>query len=154
MSKNNFLQKFTLIYFAMIATITFFGLAVYFLCQNGMAGSTDDHFVKQLSDALAIVVPLFFIAAHFVFRSMVKRINLSLDLEQKLVGYGVALLVRSAFLEVPGLLISVMALLTGRVSVLLLLPLVVITFIVLRPKAVSIASDLNLSIQEKESLEI
>ena len=154
MTKNPFLQKFNLIYFTMIAFLSFFGVVVYFLCQNGMAGEADPKLIKLLRNVLAFAVPLFLIAGHFIFQQIVKRIDPKLEFEQKLSNYGQALLIRGAFLETPGLLISVIALLTGRVSFLMLLPLVIITFIVLRPKVESISTDLKLSTQEKEALEV
>ncbi len=154
MVKNPFLQKFILIYFVLIAFMSFFGVVAYVICQNGLAGEVDANLIKILSNVLAISVPLFLILGHFAFRLVVKRIDLKLEFEQKLSKYQVALFIRSAFLEVPGLMISVITLLTGRVSFLLLLPLVIITFIVLRPKVESISTDLNLSTQEKEALQI
>jgi hypothetical protein len=154
MAKNPFIRKFNLIYFTMIASMSFFGVVVYFLCGAGMAGEADANLIKLLNNVLAFAVPLFLIAGHFVFQQVVKRIDPKLEFEQRLSKYGTALLIRSAFLEVPGLLISAVALLTGRVSFLLLLPLVIITFIVLRPKVPAIATDLNLSSQEKKALEI
>ncbi|MBA4057310.1 MAG: hypothetical protein C0490_21530, partial [Marivirga sp.] len=64
-----------------------------------------------------------------------------------------AILIRSAILEFPGLFASVICILTGSLLPMMGVAVILIIFFLLRPSIRGITQDLNLSNQEKATLE-
>lgn len=141
-----------IIYLAQALVIVFFSLVVLFLNASGELPPAND-----LSETFQILIPLvtivFLSSAYFVFRTLLSKIDQSWELRKKLPKYQVAVMVRSALLELPGLLGAVAAMITGTMYFLSASLLVVIVFIMLRPTLYNIVEDLRLSAAEKALLE-
>jgi len=148
------LTALTMIYFSLVMVVTAFGLVVLFLnYSGGISGNKDVEFAQLFRYVLFAVLPLGLMTGYFVFKRTIATISSTASLKEKLMKYQQALLFRSACFELPGLLGSVAALLTGDNSFLLFTALVVIMFFLVRPTVYSITTDLTLSSQERDNLE-
>ena len=151
--------KFTLnlIYLSQVAVMIMFSLVVLLLNASGQVSLSEDSSSVELTNLFQIIVPLvaiiFLSSGYFIFKLLLSKINRSLPLTQKLPKYQIAVITRSAMLELPGLLGAVAALITGKMYFLLATLLIVIVFILIRPTPFTIAEDLNLNEEEKARLE-
>jgi hypothetical protein len=151
-SSKNYLLTLNLISFAQMLTLVVFSGVVLFL------KNTDQITLDEgLAHLFLYIVPLFVIAslaaAYFIFDMMLGKVNSALPLKQKLIRYQVAYIIRTAVLEVSGLLGAVAALITGEIYFLSAPLLIILIFFLLRPSAHHIAADLKLSIAERDLLQ-
>jgi hypothetical protein len=84
-----------------------------------------------------------------VFKQQLSGIDSESTLRQKLTRFQTAILIRSALIEVPGLLGAVFALITGDLTFLFFTGMVVALFVYWRPTVDTISADLQLSEQER-----
>ena len=128
-----------------------FALVVYFLLWQSEQPPVSDTDTWMLIVVVILVSSL--IMAYFVFRTLIGRINNTMKLPEKMPRYARAILVRSALLEIPGLLAAIAAYMTRNPQFLAVSMVIVVLFVVLRPAKTSIAMDLNLSGKEKTALD-
>jgi hypothetical protein len=102
---------------------------------------------------LPVVLIIGLASAWFLFKAMVKKIDPGIRLQDKLPKYASALIIRSALLELPGLLAAIVAYLTFETFYLGGAFLIFLAFILLRPSRHTIAEDLGLSTKERELLD-
>src|SRR5687767_947693 len=117
----------TIIYTAQAVVLLFLSIAVLFL------NATDGlHPVEGMIELFYYLVPVATVAflsiAYFIFKTLVSKIDNAWPLRQKLPKYQSAILIRSAMLEVPGLLGAVAAMLTGEMYFLVAPLLMLIIF--------------------------
>lgn len=149
-TSKQYLFQLQLIYGAQAMTLLVMGIAAYFITAEGPQNYQMDN---GLVYALAAVVIVALTAAHFLFNLLVRKIDMHLDLRSKLQKYQSAVIIRSAVLEFPGLLASVICILTGNLLPLMGVAVILVVFFILRPSVSSIIQDLNLSNREKAILE-
>jgi hypothetical protein len=148
------LSGLNIIYLSLASVMTIFGLVVFYLNYSGSnAVAPDNDFAQILQYVLFGLVPLGIATGYFVFKQQLSSIEPTLTLKRKLIRYQIAILIRSAFLEVPGLFATVAAMITGVNTFLLFTVMIVVIFILLRPTPSSIANDLGLSQSDKNILE-
>ena len=148
------LSGLNVIYLSLASVMTFFGLVVFYLNYSGSNTiAPDDEFAQILQYVLFGLVPIGIAAGYFVFKQQLSAIEPALTLRQKLMRYQIAILIRSAFLEVPGLFATVAAMITGVNMFLLFTVVIVVIFILLRPTPSAIINDLGLSQADKSILE-
>jgi hypothetical protein len=142
----------TAIYIAQALVLLFFSIVVLFLKVSGALTPA-----TGLTEIFYYLVPIatvaFLSTAHFIFKTLIEKIPPSLPVRQKLPKFQTAVIVRSAVLEIPGLLGAVAAMLTGELYFLAAPLFIVIVMIVLRPTLLAITQELNLSVEEKALLE-
>jgi hypothetical protein len=100
-----------------------------------------------------LVIPVRLAAGYFLFRLFLRSVNPEMPLKYKMKRYFIANLIRSAFLESPGLFVSIAAMITAHNLFLVIVPLILILFILFRPTRSIIAQELNLSASERAKLE-
>src|SRR4051812_7121120 len=117
-SSRNYRLTLNIIFTAQMCALLIFSGILLWLNSNGQISP-----VENIGDFFHYIVPLVtiasFAAVYIVFKMMVRKINTSVELKEKLPKYQVAVIVRSALLELPGLLAAVAALLTGEMYFLL-----------------------------------
>jgi hypothetical protein len=147
-SSRNYRLTLNIIFTAQMCALLIFSGILLWLNSNGQISP-----VENIGDFFHYIVPLVtiasFAAVYIVFKMMVRKINTSVELKEKLPKYQVAVIVRSALLELPGLLAAVAALLTGEMYFLLVSLVVILLFLIVRPTPFRIAEDLNLSAAER-----
>lgn len=148
------LTALNLIYFSLVSVMASFGLIVLYLNYTGNpVAETDPDFALLLRYALFALLPIGMGMGYFIFKQTLKPINVSMTLKEKLFKYQTALLIRSACFELPGLMGSVVALITSDNSFLLFTAIVVVLFLLARPTLYTLTSDLSLSASERSILE-
>ncbi|HQQ96944.1 MAG TPA: hypothetical protein PLX35_06750 [Cyclobacteriaceae bacterium] len=151
MNSGKFLTSLTIIYFAQMMVPVLFSGVVVFLNMNGAqpSGDNDPTPFKYIMYGL---VPGATVIAHIVFKQQLSGVNPEWNLRQKLVRFQTAMLIRSALIEVPGLLGAVFALLTGDLTFLIFTGMMVVLFVYWRPTVDTISVDLQLSEQDRALL--
>jgi len=148
------LTAMNMIYFSLVSIMTFFGLIVLLLnYSGGINTGMDKDFALMLRYILFALLPGGMAAGYFIFKQSLASVNQNLSLKEKLMKYQTALLIRSACLELPGLLGAVAALITGDNSFLLFTAIIIVLFFLFRPTVYGITKDLNLSQGERTALE-
>lgn len=148
------LTALNLIYFSLVLVMASLGLIVLYLNYTGNPlAETDPGFALLLRYVLFALLPIGMGMGYFIFKQTLKPINASMTLKEKLFKYQTALLIRSACFELPGLMGSVVALITGDNTFLLFTAIVVVLFLLARPTLYTLTSDLNLSASERSILE-
>jgi hypothetical protein len=146
------LSALNIIYFSLIMMMTLFGAVVFFInASGGVASHAELSLILRY--VLTGLLPIGLGAGYFIFRQLIGVITPSHTLREKLMKYQTAVLIRSACFEMPGLVGAVAALITGDNSFLLFTAIVVVLFLIVRPSAYTISSDLNLSQSERAILE-
>ncbi len=147
------LSAITIIYFSLIGILTVFSLVVFYLNATGGISPPDAELATTMRYVMLVIVPAGLLAGHFIYKSKLASIDPSLSLKEKFGSYQVAILLRSACFEAPGLLGGVVALLTTDNSFLLFTAAIIVAFLFLRPTAFSITTDLHLNSKEHAQLE-
>lgn len=119
----------------------------------GEDGPENNELAITLEKVLMVVIPVSLAAGYILFRVLLRSVQPGLPLVHKMKRYSSANLIRSAFLEVPGLFASVAALVTAHVLFLTIVPLILVLFILFRPTRSVIAQELGLSVAERAKLE-
>jgi hypothetical protein len=151
-SSRQFFQTLNLTYYIQAISLVLFSLVILFLINKTNAAPDPDDQV-QWHYVVPVVVIISLTIAYVIFRMLVNKIDPSLRLQQKFPKYASALLIRTALLELPGLLAGIVAYLTLKPYFLGATALIFIILLVLRPTKHSIATDLRLSPKEKDLLD-
>ena len=153
-TSKSYLSTLRIIYLALVASMTLFGVVSFFLTvTDSIEVNADADFVLMMRYILFAVTPAALGGGYFVFKNTLSGAVGLPSLKEKLMKYQVAVLVRSASLEIPGLLAAVAALITGELSFLLFTAIIIVLFIMLLPGINTIVQDLNLSRKETFILE-
>ncbi len=150
---KEYFRTLNIIYFAQIGAMTLLAVVAYFLIQQGSLGPENNDLAVSFQKIIMVVIPLSLAAGYLLFRVFLRGIQPELPLIHKMKRYFSANLIRSAFLEIPGLFLSVAALITAQVLFLVIVPLILMLFILFRPTKSVIAQELNLSVAERAKLE-
>jgi hypothetical protein len=152
-TSQKYFSQINLIYFAQAGIMLVFAAVVFALVYSGQFVPTADQaLADNLTYLLTAVVVAGYAGAHFLYRYMLSRIDKSKDLKQKMPGYLPALLVRSACLELPGMLAAVVLFMTAKLYLFAIPVFTFIVFYLMRPTPASIAEDLELSDKERSML--
>ena len=146
------LSALRIISFAPIVVMVLFSGVTAFLVTT-QETNTNEHLVEPFQYAVPLVMIVSLAVGHFYFKSAVGKIGSVMTLREKVIKYQQISLIRIALIEIPGLLGAIAAFLTGYLSFLAAPLLMVVVYILLRPTAFTIASDLSLSGDEKAQLE-
>ncbi|MFZ6012173.1 MAG: hypothetical protein ACOYXT_17660 [Bacteroidota bacterium] len=143
----------TIIYFAQAMMLVFVAGAILFLTMTNRVENTSN----ELETIFQFIVPLATIAglsaAQFIYKMQIGQLGSSADLKEKVRKFQSIVIIRSACLEIPGILSGVATLLTGQIYFLAGTFLMVIILIILRPTASSLSEDLNLSPSERSLIQ-
>jgi hypothetical protein len=140
-SLTYYMQAFTVLAFA--------GVVAFLISQNQIPPGDNNTWMSIVSLSLISGLGM----AYFVFRYLLKKMDKSLPLQQRMPRYARALLVRSSLIELPGLMASISAYIAGNMNFLAISVLIFVIFLILKPSRNSVAMDLNLSPKEKALLE-
>ncbi|MFZ1806205.1 MAG: hypothetical protein WAU36_03230 [Cyclobacteriaceae bacterium] len=150
---KEYFRTLNIIYFAQLGAMTLLAVVAYFLIQQGNLGAANNALALSFQKIIMVVIPLSLAAGYILFRIFLRGIRPELPLIHKMKRYFSANLIRSAFLEIPGLFVSVAAIITAHVLFLIIVPLIFVLFILFRPTKSVIAQELNLSVAERAKLE-
>ncbi len=152
-SSKSLLFAFYVIYYSIMAVMVAFGLLVLYLNYTGLNSPVPDPtFTQLLNYVLLVMAPLGIASGHLIFKQMLSAVDSALSLRDKLSRLQVTTLIRSACMEMPGLLGAVVAFVTGDVSFLLFTAIIAVFFVLWRPTLQTIAENLSLSEVERMAL--
>ena len=141
-----------IISFAPIVVMALFSCVVVFLVTTNQTNASEN-MVEPFQYAVPLVMIICLTAGHLYFKSAVRKIGPHITLREKVVKYQQISMIRIALIEIPGLLGAVAAFLTGYLAFLAAPLFMVVVFVLVRPTAFAISSDLSLSSDEKAQLE-
>ncbi|MEQ8362793.1 MAG: hypothetical protein RIF39_14820 [Cyclobacteriaceae bacterium] len=150
---KEYFKTLNIIYFAQLGAMTLLAVVAYFLIEQGNLGKENNALALSFQKIIMFVIPLSLAAGYFLFRILLRGIRPELPLIHKMKRYFSANLIRSAFLEIPGLFVSVAAMITAHLLFLVIVPLILVLFILFRPTKSAVAQELNLSVAERAKLE-
>ncbi|MCU0367409.1 MAG: hypothetical protein MUF39_01115 [Cyclobacteriaceae bacterium] len=154
LTSKSYLTSLKIIYMAMVSTMTLFTVITLLLVvTESIHVETDEKFATLMRYILIALVPVGIGAGYFVFKQSISTALTLPTLKEKLLRYQVAVLMRAACMEIPGLFAAVATLITGDLSFLLFAALIIVLFLILLPAIGAIVQDLNLSQHEKAILE-
>jgi uncharacterized membrane protein len=152
-TSKQYFSQLNYLYFAQVFTMLLFAGVIFGLVYSGnVVPAAEQSQAQTLTYVLIGVVVLGFSASHFLYTFQLSKLDASIDLRKKLPKYIGVLLIRSACMELPALLASVVFFLTGNYYLLFIPLFTSIVFILLRPTAISVAEDLKLSDKERKRL--
>ena len=149
-NSKTYFQTLNIIYFAQVMLLLSFSAVVGLLINNNQTAGGEQAPWQYI---VPVVLIISLAAGHFLFKYMVEKINNSLPLKEKMPKYTQAVLVRSALLEVPGLLAAIAAFLAGQIFYLAVPLTICLVFLMLRPTKSSIEQELKLSPKERAMLD-
>jgi hypothetical protein len=150
-TSQQYFQTVNLTYYLQAFSLLLFSVVVLFIImKSDQAPVADD---KQWSVVVPFVLLMGLATSYFLFRMMVKKIDPAARMQDKFPKYASALIVRSALLELPGLLAAIVAYLTLRPYYLGGSFMIFLLFLFLRPTKHAIAEDLSLSPKERELID-
>lgn len=150
---KEYFRTINIIYLAQLVAIIALALVAYFLIQQGSLGPENNSLALSFQKIIMFVIPLSLAVGYFLFRIFIRSLRPEMPLTYKMKRYFIANLIRSAFLEIPGLFLSVAALITAHQLFLYIVPLILLLFILFRPTRSIIAQELNLDANERAKLE-
>lgn len=134
-----------------IGQLFFLAIAIY-LVINKVTGFGE----ANLDDVFIFVIPIFAVtsigASYFVFKGKLNKLKESPSLEQKLVEYRSAQIIRWALLEGPSFLTIIAFLLTGQFLFVGIVAVIIMFFIPTFPNRSRFEKDLELTWEEKSQL--
>ncbi len=134
-----------------IGQLFFLAVAIYLVIQTGASFGE-----ASLGDIFIYIIPLFaatsIAASYFVFKNKLNKLKQSQSLEQKLVEYRAAQIIRWALLEGPSFLTIIAFLLTGQFLFVGIVAIIIMFFIPTFPSAARLDQDLELRWEEKNQL--
>jgi hypothetical protein len=152
-TSQKYFTQINLIYFTQAGVMLVFAAVVFALVYSGQfVPTTDQSLADKLTYLLMAVVIAGYAGAHFLYRHMLSRIDKTKGLKQKMPGYLPALLVRSACLELPGMLAAVVLFMTAKLFLFAIPVFTFVVFYLMRPTPATIAEDLQLTDKEKSML--
>lgn len=153
-TSKSYLNTLRIIYFAMMASMILFGLVSFFLISTLIiVRNPDPDIALILRYVLFAVTPVSLSIGYFIFKQYLASTSQITSLKARLFRYQIAVLIRSACLEIPGMLGAACAFITGELSFLLFTAIMIMMFLMLMPGVGAIVQDLGLSQQEKATLE-
>lgn len=153
-SVKQILITLNLVYFALPIVMTGFALFVFVRIYTGQEmPPVDAEFESLLRIIVIATVPVGMSIGYIAFKSVFKGIKPELLLATKLQRYQSAVLIRAAGFEMPGMFAAVVAFITNNTSFLLFTAVIVVLFLLFRPTISAITNDLQLTAQERMSLE-
>lgn len=152
-NSKEYFRTLSLIYYGQLSAMILLALVAYYLIQQGKVGSENNDLAISFQKIIMIVIPVSLGAGYILFRMLIRTVDPEMPLIYKMKKYFSANLIRSAFLEIPGLFVSVAALITAHSLFLLIVPLVLILFLLFRPTRSVVAQELSLSAGELAKLE-
>ncbi|MCW5909927.1 MAG: hypothetical protein KIT62_02575 [Cyclobacteriaceae bacterium] len=148
------LTSLNLIYFALI--IVMVGFATFVYAQIASGEETPEHNAELetlLQYIVLAVVPAGMGIGYIAFKAALKGITPDMSLAEKLQRYQSAVIIRGAGFEMPGMLASAAAFITGNIYFLLFTAVVVVLFLLFRPTLNAVTNDLQLTATERAELE-
>jgi hypothetical protein len=152
-NSKEYFRTLSLIYYGQLSAMILLALVAYYLIQQGKVGSENNDLAISFQKIIMIVIPVSLGAGYILFRMLIRTVDPEMPLIYKMKKYFSANLIRSAFLEIPGLFVSVAAMITAHSLFLLIVPLVLILFLLFRPTRSVVAQELSLSAGELAKLE-
>ena len=147
---KTFLKTLNFLYLAILVGLVMFTGVAYFLVSSEGGLSPD------VSDVFGMVVPLVAIAlaagGYFMYGVLLKAAKKDASLPEKLTAFRNASLVRYAMWDGAGLFSTIGFMLTGEMTYLVYVFVVLGLFILLPPTKTRTVSDLNLSSEEEREL--
>lgn len=149
--QNNFLKTITLIYYALLAGQIMFLAVAYLLNSNQI--SSKKH---EMYDIFIIIVPILIgsglFLSNFIFKMLIGKIEQNTSIENKLMTYRSALIIKYALMEGPSLFAIVAFLISGNAIFLAFSAVMILAFILQRPNRDKIVQNLNLNGKEADTL--
>ena len=156
-NSTGFLRQIRLIHFSMITgVVVFLVVCLYFTLSESSQVQVDTEYTSQLFIITAVLTVVLLPASYVLFKrrlSGIKRDNIGLN--QILLPYKTAYLVKMSLIEMPAFFSIVVLLLTGNQWLLIQIIAVLLVMIINRPSAERIISELKLDrsqIQELQNL--
>jgi hypothetical protein len=146
----NRLRTISLVHVALATGMLIFGLIALYIHN---LQTVDNEMAKMFRYVLIGSLTAGLMGSYLVSEILIRKIDKNLDLETKISKYLPVVLIRCAFLEVPGLLAGVAILLTGRSYFIVTMGLLLLAFYFYRPSLIRISNDLSLTIEERERLD-
>jgi hypothetical protein len=152
-NSKEYFRTLNLIYFGQLSAMILLALVAYYLIQQGTLGPENNELAITLQKIILVVIPLSLAGGYFLFRILLRSVKPEMPIIHKMKKYASANLIRSAFLEIPGLFLSVAAIITAHALFLLIVPIILIVFLLFRPTRSVIAQELGLTVEERAKLE-
>lgn len=152
-NSKEYFRNLNLIYLGQLSAMTLLALVAYYQIEKGNVGPENNELAIIFQKIIMVLVPVSLATGYVLFRFLLKSVHPEMPLVYKMKKYFSANLIRSAFLEIPGLFVSVAAMITAHSLFLIIVPLILIIFLLFRPTRSVIAQELNLSIDERAQLE-
>lgn len=140
-----------IVYTALPVMVALFGIAVLVINYVTPAANIDQPEIWYYAAPALLVFSI--PASSLLFNNITQGIKgADVPLNRKLATYQTAVIVKAALLEAPALLACIAAFLTGRIVILLVIPLVLLLFFINRPTLYRLESDLELTRDEVDQL--
>lgn len=145
---SDYFKMMNIIYAVQALSLLGFSVVVLYLNPQ----QPDKNLTETIQYALAGSSLAALAASQFVPRLMLKKIDERLELRYKVPKYLPVALLRAAFMEAAGLIVCITAFISGQTYFLFIIALLLLLFFFYRPTKSMVATELNLSVKERELL--
>ncbi|RKD85082.1 hypothetical protein [Mangrovibacterium diazotrophicum] len=142
-----------IVHLALMGGIVFFSAISYVLQLNGFESSSDEEFNRFLAPVVGVFVIGAAFASQIVFKQRLKECVSKPSLQEKLMLYRAALILKFALIEGPSFMAVVAYLLTGNLLYLGVVGLLLILFLIYRPSKEQTILDLELNMNDRRLLD-
>jgi hypothetical protein len=150
---KDIMGNISFIYMAMFLTlITYIVLSSLYISNVGPLLDFDPQLYYIIQVTLILLLIVLAPVSYAIPQRMINRMDITMDLENKLLAYRSAIMIRYIALNIAGLLVALAFLLTGNTNLILVQAIVLLFFIIYKPSPFRIAADLNLNDEEKQQL--
>ncbi len=151
--EGDYLKRIRLIYISLVVMIFLLTLVSFLLVYYGARGIENNALAMEWLRILLLAVPISMTTGYIIFWIKLKRMLPGETIANKLQRYFAAATLRMIFFGIPGLLLSVAALVTAQLLFLAIVPFILLVFLLARPFRSAIADELKLSPGERLTLE-
>lgn len=150
---KDIVRSISFIYMAMFLTlITYIVLSSLYISNIGSLLDFDPQLYYIIQVVLILLLIVLAPVSYAIPQRMITRMDHTMDLENKLLAYRSAIMIRYIALNIAGMLVAVAFLLTGNTNLILVQAIVLLFFVIYKPSPFRIAADLNLNDAEKQQL--
>ncbi|ARV08916.1 hypothetical protein BTO05_04430 [Winogradskyella sp. PC-19] len=149
-SPKHIIKTLTIIHAAFIAGPFIFSLVILFISSEISIFNTDN--IPAAYYIIPFVALIIIYAGLRFFRNQLSKIDKQSPLNQKLVNYQTAFIIKCASIEAPAFLCIMLTILSGETVFLIITWSILLFLYTIRPKKEKVIADLSLSFDERKLL--
>jgi magnesium-transporting ATPase (P-type) len=149
------IRSINVIYWAVfLTTIMFIVISALYVSNAGPLLDTDPQRNYIINTLLVFMLIVLAPVSYAIPQKLISKIEINLTLDGKLIAYRGAMFIRLIAMEAAAIVIALGFMATGNTNLMYALIIVLLFFMIYKPTAFKIASDLKLNAEERKLLDL